>query len=187
MTPGQPSLDDLVRLANAGPDRAVVLIDGGAGSGKTTLGHQLSDSWRGPVQLVSLDDVYPGWSGLAGGSDAVHASILRARRPGYRRWDWALSARAEWVPLEPDRALIIEGCGALTPRSSALATLRIWCDLDADTRRDRAVARDGETLARHWDDWAAQEAEHWSRHRPWELADLRLTVGSGTGQQQPTR
>lgn len=186
MTPEQPSLDDLVRLADAGRDRAVVLIDGGAGSGKTTLGIQLRDSWRGPVHLVSLDDVYPGWSGLADGSRAVHTTILRGLRPGYRRWDWALGARAEWVPLDPDRALIIEGCGALTPHSSALATLRIWCHLDADTRRDRAIARDGDTLARHWDDWAAQEAEHWRRHRPWELADLRLAVG-GSGQHQPPR
>ena len=166
----------LVRLADyarqSGP-RPVVLIDGGAGSGKSTLARRLADAWGSPVQVVSLDELYPGWHGLAAASDAVARDVLRDRSPGYRRWDWSAGARAEWVSLDPRLPLIVEGCGALTPAARAAATLGVWCELDESERRRRALARPTEPFDGHWDEWAAQEAEHWRRHRPWELADRR--------------
>ncbi len=168
-------------LAALPPDRArgVVLIDGGAGSGKTTLAGELAQAWPGPLQVVSLDDLYPGWSGLAAGSAAVAEQLLRPSTPGYRRWDWGRSGPAEWVPIDPSVPLLIEGCGALTPRNRGLADLGVWCELDETERHRRAIARDGEAFAVHWEEWEEQEAEHWRRHRPWELADLVVTVGQG--------
>lgn len=153
--------------------RPVVVIDGGAGSGKTTLAERLVADWpaAGAPQLVSLDDLYPGWHGLAAGSAAVPELIAGH---GYRRWDWEHDRPGAWRELEPSAPLIVEGCGALSPASRALATLAVWVDLDSATRRERALARDGATFAEHWADWAAQEADHWAAHRPWELADLTV-------------
>lgn len=160
-----------------GLTRPVILIDGGAGAGKTTLAAALAQAWDGPLQVVGMDDFYPGWGGLAEASRAVAEQVLRPSDPGYRRWDWGRSKPAEWVPIDPGLPLLLEGCGALTPASRALADLGVWCDLDAAERERRAIARDGETFAAHWAEWRAQQAEHWRRHRPWELADLRVTVG----------
>ncbi|MEO8095730.1 MAG: hypothetical protein ABI632_12485, partial [Pseudolysinimonas sp.] len=56
-----PSL--LAQLAIASGPRPVVLIDGRSGAGKTTLARELAPLVG--AQLVSLDDVYPGWDGLA--------------------------------------------------------------------------------------------------------------------------
>jgi uridine kinase len=161
----------------AGVVRPVVLIDGGAGSGKTTLATALAQAWQGPLQVVGMDSFYPGWGGLAAASQAVAEQVLRLCDPGYHRWDWERSASAEWVSIDPSLPLVIEGCGALTPRNRALADLGVWCELDEAERHRRAIARDGELFAVHWDEWEAQEAEHWRRHRPWELADLTVTVG----------
>jgi len=157
--------------------RAVILIDGGSGAGKSSLAQALALAWPGPLRVVSLDDVFPGWDGLAEASDRVVSDLLRRDSPGYRRWDWHAGAPAEWVPLDPAESLVVEGCGALTPASRALATAGIWVVGDPATRRARAIARDGEELAAHWAQWAAQERAHWRRHHPRALADWWFVDG----------
>lgn len=151
----------------------MVLIDGGAGSGKTTLARSLADHWPGggAVQVVGLDELYPGWGGLSAGSALVPGVITGS---GFRTWDWVASRPGAWRTLDPSAPLVVEGCGALTTSSRPLAGLTIWLELDEATRRHRALARDGATFAAHWDDWAAQESAHWLADRPWELADLVL-------------
>ena len=93
-------LETLVRrlVDDARGRRLVVLLDGGSGSGKTTLATTLAAQLRpevGPVQLISLDDVYPGWSGLAAAGRAVTGTILRPAAPGYRRWNWDTGTPAD--------------------------------------------------------------------------------------------
>ncbi|MFV0405614.1 MAG: cobalt ABC transporter [Propioniciclava sp.] len=159
--------DDLVR----GP-RPVVLIDGGAGAGKTTLAQELATAWPIPrPQLVSMDDLYPGWDGLAAGSERIHRDVLRTAEPGYWQWDWHTGTTTAWVPLDATKPLIVEGCGALTPATRAQATAAIWVSGSASSRRDRAEGRIGDGFAGHWEQWAAQERDHWRRHRPRSLAD----------------
>lgn len=175
-TPDQATLD-AVELGGrarraAGADRVVVLVDGRSGSGKSTLGRALATELD--AQLVRLDDFYTGWGGLQSGSDMVVADVLRAEDAGWRRWDWQADAPAEWHPLDASRGLVIEGCGALSRRSSALATLRIWVELDPVTRRERALARDGVVYEEYWDRWAEQERRFIERERPQELADIIL-------------
>ncbi len=91
---------------------------------------------------------------------------------GYRSWDWSRNAPGPWRTLSATRPLVIEGCGAITPASRALAGLAIWVELDEPRRRHRALARDGASFAAHWDEWAAQETDHWLASHPRELADL---------------
>jgi len=171
-------LDELVaRIRDAAPDRrAVVLIDGRSGAGKTVLAEALAP--RLDAQLVSLDDVYPGWEGLEAGSAAVHETVLRdgvdAQAPGWTRWDWAAAQPAEWHPVDPDRAIVVEGCGALSAANRALATFGIWLELDAAERRRRSSARDHGRFDRYWQPWADQEDAFIAREHPRELADLVL-------------
>ena len=183
MTAGQPELAPLsfrssrldagVRELAETAARAVLLIDGGAGAGKTTLAHALAADWPGPglVQVVGLDELYPGWGGLAAGSAAVPRVIAGT---GFQTWDWAGGRAGDWRELDPTAPLIVEGCGALTPASRPLAGLALWLEVDEATRRHRALARDGAMFAAHWNDWAGQEAAHWLTDRPRELADLIL-------------
>lgn len=166
------ALDELVRAIRdaAGTRRPVVLIDGRSGSGKTVLAESLAPRLEG--QLVSLDDVYPGWEGLEAGSDVVHESVLRARTPGWRRWDWAAGAPAQWHPLDPDRPVIVEGCGALSRANRALATFGIWLEVDAAERHRRFSERDHGRFDRYWERWAAQEDAFIAREHPAAIADL---------------
>ncbi len=157
-----------IRLAH----RPVVLIDGGSGSGKSTLAAALAPALA--AQLVRLDDFYPGWDGLDSAGEAVRDGVLDPVRPGWRRWDWKAGAAAEWHAVDPALPLVIEGSGCLSRANRALASFGVWVELDLPTRKRRALARDGEDYAPHWDRWAAQERRFGLRERPWRLADLIL-------------
>ena len=158
-------------VATASGTRLVVLVDGRSGTGKTTLGDSLAE--RLGAQAVHLDDVYPGWDGLQAAAEAVVTDVL-GERSGYRRWDWATSRPAEWAAVDPGQPIVVEGCGALSRGSAPLASLRVWLEADDDTRWERAIGRDGESFAREWDRWAAQEAAFIAAERPAELADVVL-------------
>ena len=147
-----------------------MLVDGRSGSGKSSLAEELV-VLNPSAQLVRLDDIYPGWDGLQAASDHVVEFVL-SDRPRWQRWDWVRSEKSEWHSLDADRPIIIEGCGALSRRAAVLADLRIWVELDTVERKARALARDGETYAPHWDRWAAQEDAFNAAENPRALADL---------------
>jgi cytidylate kinase len=160
-----------------GPLRPVVLIDGGSGAGKSSLADQLAVAL--PAVVVRLEHIYPGWDGLEAASEAVHSDILASEDPGWRSWDWTRSVPGESHQIDSSRALIIEGSGSLSRKNRQLATFGIWLHLDEATRRERALARDGDVYSPHWDRWAAQEARFAERERPEEWADAVLDVSSG--------
>ena len=133
----------------------VVTIDGYSGSGKSTLAAaiaRLVSNW----QVLHLDDWYPGWDGLAAGADIarrIAADLRGGRASSYEAWDWenGTTGATTRVPLAPT---IIEGCGAI----EAVADLAVWiADPGEDERRHRALARDGQTYAPHWQRWARQD------------------------------
>ena len=172
-----------------------LLLDGRSGSGKTALAAELAAALtaagRAP-QLLQVEDLYPGWDGLAAGSGSVAAALAAGE---YRRYDWVAGRFAETVRLDPERPLLIEGCGALTAANLAAArawaeraaagdgrgplgdVLGIWIEAPAELRKRRALARDGEMYAPHWDRWAAQEDALYAAERPWLLADRVLAAG----------
>ncbi len=164
-------LRDRVRAASSA--RPVLLVDGGSGAGKSTLGAAVVAAWPEAL-LVHVEDMYPGWDGLDAGSAAV-ASLLDGA-DGYRGWDWVASEPADWVPVPPDRPIVVEGSGSLSRASRPHASYAVWLRLDAATRKARALARDGERYAPHWDRWAAQEAAFAARERPESLADEVIDV-----------
>lgn len=147
-----------------------LLIDGRSGSGKTELASAIASSWP-EAQLVRLDDLYPGWSGLEVGSRYAYDQILASDAPRWQRWDWFANERQEWHELDPSRPLILEGVGALTGANRAVASYGIWVETDDETRKARALARDGESYESHWDDWAAQEVLFMDREQPARHAD----------------
>ncbi len=149
-----------------------MLVDGRSGSGKSTTAVGLVAELG--AQLVRLDDIYPGWDGLEAGSAHVRDEVLGRSR--WQAWDWSRDAEGEWHGLDPSLPLVIEGAGALSRANRERATFGIWVELDAAARKRRALARDGDAYAPHWDRWAAQEEAFIAREHPRELADIVLTL-----------
>ncbi len=151
----------------AGPQPWVLLIDGRSGAGKTVLARRLAAETG--ATLVSLDEVYPGWDGLAAGAAAVPGIV---REGTWRRWDWAADDWGGTASVDRTGSLIVEGCGAISRASRPLADHAWWLDRDDEERKLRALGRDGDAYAPHWDRWAAQEEAFSAAERPRELADL---------------
>lgn len=164
-------------MAALAGDHTVILVDGRSGSGKSTLARDIVA--RHPeLQLVRLDDLYPGWSGLERGSRHVVDYVLDPVRPRWLSWDWAAGAPGGWHELDRARPVLVEGVGAISAPSRARADLAVWVETDDDVRRRRALDRDGAAYEPFWEHWAAQEREFLGREHPRELADIVVHDGS---------
>jgi para-aminobenzoate synthetase len=93
------------------------------------------------------------------------------------RYDWAARQWAEPAALEPPEVLIVEGVGAGARRAAAFESLLVWLDAPTAVRKQRALARDGETFTPYWDMWAAQEDAMLARERTPQRADLVIDTG----------
>jgi energy-coupling factor transporter ATP-binding protein EcfA2 len=160
----------------------VVLIDGRSGAGKSTLARLVAQRWplSGRVQLIAMDSLYPGWDGLAAGTERALDGILRPHGRGrigmWHRWDWERGENAEIHAVDPALGVILEGCGTITPETARLSDVRVWVDSPDAVRRRRALERDGDAFRPHWDAWAAQEDAHIRVNAPRTLATLQIRV-----------
>jgi energy-coupling factor transporter ATP-binding protein EcfA2 len=177
------AVDQIVGAVVAvGASNPVVLIDGPSGAGKSTLARHLVSRWpqRGRVQLVALDSLYPGWDGLADGAEYARSTILMPHARGligvWQRWDWDAGTRAEAHAIDPSLPLIVEGSGVLTAASARVGDVRAWVEAPANTRKQRALERDGDTYRPHWERWAAQEEAHLRADEPARLATLVIAL-----------
>lgn len=161
----------------------LVCVDGPAGSGKTTFAAALAASLGERAAVVHLDDLYEGWSGLAGVWDRVEAQVLgplERGRPGrYQRYDWGAEQFADWVDVPVPECLIVEGCGAAPRAVDGRAVLVVFVDAPDEVRLARGLARDGEDLRDSWLGWMAEEAAEFARERTRERADV-LVDGCAT-------
>lgn len=159
--------------------RARILIDGRSGSGKSTLATRLVELAAESdvaVQCIRLDDIYPGWDGLAAAARIVTEDVLRPLhehgRGSWQQYDWQGARPGETHPVDGEQAVVIEGIGALSRESAPLATFRVWVTADPEVRRRQALSRDGDLYRPHWDRWAAQEELFIAQNQPQTLADL---------------
>lgn len=170
-------MGQLVRAVTAvAASNPVVLIDGRSGAGKSSLARALVARWplAGRVQSVALDSLYPGWDGLDEGARLAREQILVPHARGvigvWQRWDWQAHAPAEAHAVDPALPLIVEGVGILSSATARLGDVRVWLESPTASRRQRALARDGETYRPHWDRWARQEERHIHRNEPTRFA-----------------
>lgn len=172
--------DALSRMPTLGSGR-LVCLDGPAGSGKTTLAAAILD--RAGGQVVHLDDLYPGWGGLAEVPRLVSRMldpIGQGQHGHYRRYDWQRSAFAEWHQVRPGGLLVLEGVGAGCRAWAALTTTLVWVRAPRSARIRRGLDRDGEQHADAWRRWAVQEDALFAREHTRSRAQLSIgTPDSG--------
>ena len=159
-------------------------IDGFSGAGKSSLADALAGHLAEagtPAALFRLEDIYPGWDGLARGMECYRRRVLRPLAEGrtarWRAWDWSEGRWGAERTTEPAGVVLLEGVGACHAAARPLLSARIWLQLPAGQRRARALARDGDTYAPHWERWAEQERRWAAGDRADAAADLVLDGG----------
>ena len=168
----------VLELIDRGNQTPIVLIDGRAGSGKSTfaesLQQQLFRDGESAPRIIHMDNIFEGWDGLALGSDYLVRFILqplsRRETASWQDWSWVKNQRSSWREFSGGTPLIVEGCGSLTERSKEHADISIWLEASEETRRERWIQRE-----RHldkFDFWAAQELDFYAREKSQSLADL---------------
>ncbi|WP_446663447.1 hypothetical protein [Flexivirga sp. B27] len=175
--PSSHTVHPIVTAARAVARAPVVIaIDGRSGSGKTTLAAQLLQVLPDSV-VIHLDDIYPGWDGLATTPPLV-AELLRQLRAGepasYRRFDWARGEFGDVVQVPRAHYVIVEGAGSSVGIARPYADVRVWLEAGAAERKRRALDRDGATYAPHWQRWADQEDAVFAADRTPQHAHLVL-------------
>lgn len=176
----------VVSLVDKNPT-PIILIDGRAASGKSSLAADLKNALFKELEqaprLIHMDDLYPGWEGLQLGSYYLNQQILQPLSNGktanWQLWDWQKAERGRadepgngWREFAGGTPLIVEGCGALSRVSSELAHLRVWIEAPKELRHARWIERDGEKFNDYWHIWAAQEDEFYQQEKSKQLADL---------------
>jgi uridine kinase len=175
------AIADVARRVLAAPSSCgtsrLVCVDGPSGSGKTSLAERLGAALGDPP-LVHMDDLYPGWDGLADAVPLLHDRIIAPLAAGaparYRRYDWDLGAYAEERDLGVPPLLLVEGVASGSRAVARYATLLVWVEAPRAERFRRGIERDGETYRPHWEHWARQEEAHFAVEGTRARADLRV-------------
>ena len=140
------------RALAAGPQPALLAIDGRCGSGKSALGAWLAAQLG--CGLVHMDDFYlppaqrrPGWERQPGANmdfarlrAEVLAPLLAGQSAAYRAYDCRTGALQPPRTLPPRPLTIVEGSYALHPSLAALydGMVFLTCPEDEQERRLRA-------------------------------------------------
>lgn len=152
-------------------------IDGRSGAGKTSLAGQLAAvlSVTRDVVVFHLEDLYPGWEGLAQGIEIYNESILPPLREGrdayWNAWDWLAGSLGGPRLTRTAEIVVLEGVGACNATARLALDVSVWVELPESQRRDRALRRDT-GFEPFWEIWAAQEVDYIRRDPVWESASI---------------
>ena len=157
----------------------VVAVDGPSGSGKTDFARELGSALDAPI--FHLEDVYPGWSGLAATPRLVVKGVLERLAVGddgaVQRWDWEHERPGEIIRVAPASVLILEGVGSGARVCRPFLSVLIWLDAPPSQRKARALSRDGEVYAPFWDMWAEQERRLFEADGTRAVAEVVVDTG----------
>ncbi len=151
----QTSLFSLIEAKLQTTSRLILAIDGGAASGKTTLAESLAEQFEGAV--IHMDDFFlrpeqrteARFSEPGGNLDRERFSeevipYLHSENGfSYRRFDCSKMALGEDISIPQTKLLIIEGSYSHHPAFGNAYDLKLFLDIDEETRKARILKRNG--------------------------------------------
>jgi uridine kinase len=175
------NLSDLVQNVNSSSKKCgqtkIVVIDGPAGSGKTTLAKSLSGLLEN-CPIIHMDEIYEGWENALSpktSQDLVEWIInplLESKSIEFVKYDWYLEKRIEKVVIYLPKVLIIEGVGSSRFDISKHACLKLWIEVSKETGINRVLTRDGLQIQEQMKQWQTQESKFFLENNSKEKSDI---------------
>lgn len=179
----------LIRINEMQNKGAVIAIDGRCGSGKTTLSNMLSQLFD--TTVIHMDDFFlPKELRTAerlnepGGNihyerfcDEVVDKIKHKDFLNYKIFDCSIMDYKDTVHAKRTPIMIIEGAYSIHPLFESVYDLKVFCDIDKDTQKDRIVNRNGtEGYINFRDRWIPMEEKYFSKLGIREKCDYIVSI-----------
>ena len=157
----------------------IILIDGPAGAGKTTLSLKLQSELN--CEVIHLDSLYNGWENALDQSlTNLLLGLVRAFLNGEEfelpLFNWAKNEFDSSLIVKPADALIIEGVGAGQSAIRESANLLYWVEVDEEIGLQRVLERDGKEIESQMRRWKVSEAKHFEVERTRDFADFIIAT-----------
>jgi uridine kinase len=170
--------------------RLFIAIDGGTGAGKSTLAKEIRGR-RGNVSILRTDhffrplkeypasslspeklyDLYFPWQRMR---DDALIPLRRGETARYQRYDWSADALHDWITVEPQELVLVEGVYSSRPELRPMLDAAIFIDAPRAERLRRVLARAPNQSPDWLTPWMSAEDWYFAHVRPQDTADLIL-------------
>jgi uridine kinase len=103
--------------------------------------------------------------------------LRRGQTARYQRYDWNTDRLNQWVIVEPNETLLVEGVYSTRPELRPLIDIAIFVETPREERRKRMPVRGhlGNDPDNNWlTPWMAAEDWYFANVRPHKYCDLRI-------------
>jgi uridine kinase len=170
-------VDKVNKSSNTCGQAKLIIIDGPAGSGKTTLAKSLSRLLEN-CPIIHMDEIYEGWENALSPktfidlTDWVINPLLESKPIEFIKYDWYLEKRIEKVVINLPKFLIIEGVGSSSFDISKYACLKLWIEVRKQTGINRVLTRDGLQIQDQMKHWQIRESKFFVDNNSKENSDI---------------
>lgn len=156
--------------------RAIVAIEGGSASGKTTLSEMIEKLYR--CTVFRMDDFFlrpeqrtpERYAEIGGNIDRERflAEVLEPMRRGetvnYRSFDCQTMSLAEGEQVRPESLVIVEGAYSMHPEFEKYYDYSVFLDISAPLQRERILRRNSPKMAqRFFAEWIPLENAYFAK------------------------
>lgn len=169
--------------------KAIIAIEGGSASGKTTLGELLKEKYD--CTVLHMDDFFlrpeqrtPERFAEVGGNidrerfwEEVCVPLSKGENIHYRRFDCSTFEICPGVEIVPERLTVIEGAYSMHPLFEEIYDLKVYLDVAPGVQRQRIMKRNSEAMAkRFFEEWIPMEQMYFREMRVKERCDVCISV-----------
>ncbi len=170
-------------------NRAIVALEGGSASGKTTLAAILAAVYG--CNVFHMDDFFlrpeqrtnERLSQTGGNIDyerfgkEVLAPLLKNEAVNYKPFDCSMQTFAESITVSPNRLTVVEGVYSMHPAFGEYYDLSVFLKIDPVNQKERILVRNSPAFAkRFFEEWIPLEDVYFAKTKILECADLVLPI-----------